>query len=112
MADHDTPDTQTAHARSCGMSLQEHAELIMSALTMFGLGIGCETEYQALLCIAECAKILHGHAEYDPTPQAQAWADDAKKLRAALALEEAETDARDGVDPPLIFPAPDNGKVH
>lgn len=112
MADETKTDAQTdaqmtTASRSCGMSLDEHAELIMSALTIFGLGIGCETEYQALLCIAESAKILHGHAEYDPKPIAQKWADAAK---VEIERRRAEEQTATVHDP--VFPAPDNGIVH
>lgn len=86
----------------CAMSRMEHIEQAMAALTVFGLGLDCETGYQALLVIVTVAQLLHGHAAYDPLPEAKILAERAQRMA-------AESEARANSQ---IFPAPDNGQVH
>jgi hypothetical protein len=66
---------------TCDLSLLDHWNDIADALTSAGIGLRCEKAYQAFLIIAETARILNHHPEYDPKPEAE-------KL-AALALEHA-----------------------
>jgi hypothetical protein len=56
----------------CVMTLEEHIEVAVGALTAVGLGLACITEYQALLVIAEAARIVHGHTNFDPHAAAEA----------------------------------------
>lgn len=97
-----THDSTAAHV--CSMSLEEHIEIVMAALTTFGLGMACETEYHALLILAETGKLLHGHRDFDPRPAAEALVRQALALRAKIAAAPAV-----GSD---VFPAPDNHIVH
>lgn len=83
----------------CSLSLYEHVEMTMTALTLFGVGLGCETQYHALLVLAEIARRLHGHAlGFDPNAQAeeimkQAYEAHARALNNALGSQQPETHA-------------------
>lgn len=93
------------------MSLDEHIEMAMSALTLFGLGIGCETEYMALLVIAEAARLLHNHGVFDPRPKAEELAKSARELLAKMTEERGQREAL-SKEAAKAFAAPDNGQVH
>lgn len=99
--------TQATTGNACEMSLEEHIQNAMSALTFFGMGIGCETEYRALLIIAEVAKQLRGHGDFDPLPMATELVTRARAEieRRRKAREKAETEG------PVNY-IPDNGQVH
>lgn len=99
-------ETVVAADESCSMSLEEHLELLVTAMTMFGLGIGCQTEYQTLLVLAEVSKRLNGWPDYDPGPKAE------EIVKARRAYEEAQQKIQDARRDHLLFPAPDNGQVH
>lgn len=94
--------TQATTDTACEMTLDQHIEMAMGALTLFGLGLGCETEYRALLVIAEVAKQMHGHAAFDPLPRATELVTMAK---AEIARRKAAAE-----NPPHYVP--DNGQVH
>jgi hypothetical protein len=91
--------TTTDSSTSCGMSLRDHLDIAASALDFFGLGLRCETEYHALLVLAEAARLKHDFATYDPLPEAE------KLLEEAAQIAEGETNA-----PPAYVR--DNGQVH
>lgn len=69
----------------CDLTLDEHVEVAISALTMFGQGIGCQKTYQALLVIAELARRRHGHAPFDPAEMVEEY---------MRGLQEAEAEDR------------------
>lgn len=71
MVDHGVHEpNDVVDARECELSIDEHVEMTMTALTLFGVGIGCETQYRALMVIAEVARRLHRHAHFDPREKA------------------------------------------
>lgn len=63
-------ETDEMTPQPCTMTLDDHIELALGALTAMGLGLACETEYRALLVIAEAAKIVHGHSQFEPQDDA------------------------------------------
>lgn len=89
-------ELQSATA-TCNLSLGEHIELAMTALTVFGLGIACETEYQALLVIAETARLLHGHSGFDPRAEAEKLAQRAREVYAEAAIQRAKMEQIEAV---------------
>lgn len=91
---------------SCDMSIEEHLEILVTAMTMFGLGVACETEIKALLVLAEVGKRLGKFADFDPGPMAEKIITAREEyLNNKEKIEKARRDH-------LLFPAPDNGKVH
>jgi hypothetical protein len=97
----DTQGADIATANACGLSLDDHIEQAMVALTMFGAGIACEQEYQALLVIAEVAKILHGHAVYCPVVKAQELAEKCRQM------ETAEKVSREALETIVVVSEPE-----
>lgn len=92
-----------ASETSCDLSLDEHIEMTMTALTLFGVGIGCETQYHALLVITEIARRLHNHPDFDPREIVEDYVRRAEAVRAQSEPAQPEVVA-------VLFP--DNGKVH
>lgn len=113
MADRDNNDTDVrlvpVQETSCGLPLMDHIALALTALTTFGLGIACETEYQALLVIAETARQLHGHRAFDPGPEAEALV---TRTRAAVQTRDNAEATPSTLHDMTVFPAPDNGQIH
>lgn len=72
--------TTRTDRRSCGVGLDEHIAQIMTALARAGLGVACEEEYRALLVLAETARRVHGHADFDPREKAAAIVEDARQM--------------------------------
>lgn len=108
-ADNGKVDPPATTAQTCTMTLDEHIEVAMAALTMFGGGLACETTYHALLVIADVSRILHGHAEYDPSQKADELVNQVLAMKARLLQEQAE---RAQPSTEGVFPAPDSGKIH
>jgi hypothetical protein len=57
----------------------DHVKQIMTAMTLAGFGLECERDYQALLVVAEVAKQMHDHREYDPRRIADGLVADARE---------------------------------
>lgn len=75
---------------ACDLSLDEHIDVAMTALTMFGLGFGCETEYRAMCVILETARVLNGHRDFDPREEAEKLIEAARAAYAKAASQRAE----------------------
>ncbi len=83
----------------CEMSLDDHIEVILTALTLFGVGVQCETAYRAILVIAEAAKSLHNHADFDASELAQTFVE--RVTDARVRLEAAQLAAMPPTDGPV-----------
>ena len=91
--------------KTCSLSLLDHWNDIASVLVASHIGLACEKAYQAFLIIAETAKILNNHPDYDPHPEAEklaavALAHEAQMQREALKAK-AETEFATMTDTPL-----------
>lgn len=80
-----TTETPRRPIETCDQTVEEHLELIVSALTLFSQGIGCAKTYQALLVLAELARRRHGHEPYDPTEMVNRYMVRAAELEAEKA---------------------------
>lgn len=95
-----------ADTDTCPLSLDDHIELAITALTLFGLGLGCETEYRALLVLAETARLVHGHAAFDPRAEAEKLVQQAREAEAKVAVVRAE------MEQSALMAMTDGGPVH
>lgn len=96
---------------TCDLSLDAHVEMTVTALTLFGVGIGCEIQYRALLVLAEIARRLHGHPVFDPTAAADKIEIDARNAYAHERHAQAATERH--VEPSReAIETPGSGQVH
>lgn len=101
------PDTTVLDVEDhCVLSLDEHMELTLSAMTTFGIAVACPEQYKALLVIAEAARQLHGHPAFDPTEIA------ARMVWEAREHAKRQAERREVKRHREVFPAPDNGIMH
>jgi hypothetical protein len=102
----DTKDELGVGSGSCGDTLESHLQTTRIALGLVGAGLRCVEQYQALLILAEEARIIHGHPVYDPGPMAQIEAEKARELL-------RQTKERQRVmESEIVSFVPGNGKMH
>jgi len=80
-------------SKPCELSLLDHWNDIADVLLRAGIGLKCETAWHALLIIAETAKILNNHPDYDPVPEALKLAMLAREHQARLLAERLKQSA-------------------
>ena len=57
--------------KPCELSLLDHWNDIADVLVATGVTLKCNEAYKAFSIIGETARILAGHPEYDPKPEAE-----------------------------------------